>query len=904
MSGIASTTEYHLSIIVDGQDNASGPLNGVSGSLGNIGEIAGGIISSQIFLKIVEQIKQMGTAAVQSAADYQTMEVGIESLLAREIARGQTTQQMVAQNVSLTAQEKLNLIQLGQAYDDLAKQISDTQQQYDSTANSQGANSEAALKLQIKLQNLQTDLTSTSAKLQDLKDKSDGTVYALESITTGAMSISDALPQARIEAEKLLSQIRLLAIQSPFQLEDIQSTFKMAMAYGYASDEAMDFTKGVLDMAAGVGAGSDQLDRISYNLAQIRMVGKVTALDVRQLAMAGLDLNSVLVDVAKQSGYTISDYKDFNKLIDEGKLKWEDFASSFEKYADTQFGGASKRLSQTWNGMMSNMKDVFNLTMPQLLGPSLEKITGFMNGVMEKFIDFTNSGQLEVWAQGFANNVQKVLDWFDKIGQIPQQLDDFKKYLHQWGSGYALEKVFGITLPPEFTTAFDTARKTVLGFVDDLKEKYGGLSQIKDLDDFVSRTKTLIGQLSKSNSVGDVKLAFQTSFGIQIPDNVISVLAAMIGYVNKIKSAFEDAKPTIDKIFDNFGKFWDEHGESIKSSIEGIVSTIQQISADIFAEIYSIVGDLAAKIIPWFVEQVQKISAWFVENGPLIEAYLAKSQDSFQTFAKIVHGAFEVIGAIVQLTWSIIEPILSGLINIVLDVAKLLMAISTGDWAAAWDALKSVVFDFRDAIWGAIVGGWNTLLGWFGTSFADLGVKVKNWWDGLKDKTITSWTNIRDGIKEKTEAIIDDIKIWIESIITKFVEKVIDFKNAGKNLIQGLWDGLREKFDSMLAWLGSAVQGVVDTAKRILDEHSPSKVFYEIGYNTMAGMGNGVDDGSDLPSSSAGRAAEKMTQIYRGAVSSQNYYGGNSLKINVYSSDPDRAGDDVMQVLTANFGAI
>ena len=907
MSGVATETTYKLSIIVEGQDKASGPLGGVSGALGNVGEIAAGILASDVFIKLANGIKQMGTAAIQSAANYQTMQVGIEALMAREIARGKTTEQMVAQSASLTNSEQLKVITLGRTYEALGQQIEKLQSQYQNTAALQGAGSEAALNLSVQLDKLNGDYKTMGITLDDLKDKQDGTVFAMKAITTGTMSISDAMPQARVEAEKLLAQIRLLAIQSPFQLEDIQNTFKMAMAYGYASDEALAFTRGVLDMAAGVGASSDQLDRISYNLAQIRMVGKVTALDVRQLAMAGLDLNGVLKDVAAQSGYTIDSYQEFNALIDQGKLKWENFATSFEKYADTQFGGASKRLSQTWNGLMSNFKDVFSLTMPQILGPALEKVTGFLNKIMQGFIDFTNSGKLEEAGTKIADFVQGVLNGIGKISDfidgIEAKFGNFSELMAKWDTGqgfvFAVKEAFGISLPPEFATVFDTAKGIVDNFVSDVKTSLGDFGN-GNIDSFAAleyRIKIFSHSFGSGEGIGE---AMKRAFSITLPPEVVTMFDTVVGYVNRVKDALEKAKPTFDKAFENFGKFWDEHGAGITESLQNISDTIQGIRIEVFQKIYDILGDLWEKVIPFVAKEFEKISAWFVDNGPLIQNFMEYLGKVFQTTADIIHVALVIIGGVVELVWSIVQPILSGVINIILDIAQLLMALATGDWPAAWDAMKQIVIDFQNALFESFVSSWDTLLGWFGTSFLDLKNKFVVWWDAIRLKVVEAWENIKSAIKEKTNAILTDIKTWIEDMIQKIKDRIEDFKQAGKDLIQGMWDGISERIEQMIAWLREKLQEIIDLTRRIFNSHSPSKVFWEIGYSIPSGLQGGINAGADEAVDAVRDMANRSIQVYQGVGNSNSNSYKNTITLQIFSDDPNTSGESVIKALYAN----
>ena len=726
---------YRLEIIVVGKDNASGPLGGFGGALSNIGQIASGILASRVFMKIAEGILSIGKNSIQATADMQAMQVGIEALMAREIA--------------------------------------------------------------------------------------------------GAMTISEAMPQARVEAERLLRELRTLAIQSPFELQTINQTFKMGMAFGFTADESMAFTRGLLNVAAGTGATNDMLDRMAYNLAQVRMQGKVTAVDVRQLAMAGFDLNGALKSIAEQAGYTIEDYQDFNKLIAEGKLDWADFASSFEQYADTQFGGASERLSKTWNGLKSNFNDVFALTMPAIMGPALEAVTAFLGGLMDKFVEFSNSGKLEELGQQIGDFVTGVIDFFSGFQEVNDKIDKFFYFFTSGASlKFSLKEAFDLELPPELQSVVDT------------------------VSDFIQ----------------DVKLGFR------------------------------DAKPIIDGAFANFGQFWQENGDGIREKIQGIVDVITTTQTAVFDKIGEVMGNLYREAIPFLATQFEKISTWFVNNGPLIQNFLDALKVAFQFIGDVIMTVVTIVIEIIKVAWAVIQPILSGLIDTILGIATLIMQLVTGDWSGAWATLKQIVIDNLLACWEAIKAFFNAILGYIGTILTQLGANIKAKWDEIKLNTKETWENIETSIKEIIDKIILDVVTWIQCVLDTVTEKIPAIKQIGKDFIQGLWDGLKDKYNAMMAWLHTAVDAIVDTAKDILGISSPSTVFKEIGQNLMLGLADGIGAGVNVPVNAVGDASTMLTQVAPGLLSggsSTSTTNANRVVINVNGSgDPEAVVREIMQQLS------
>jgi tape measure domain-containing protein len=344
---------------------------------------------------IIGGLQGIAAAAIQSTGELQSMQVGLESLMAREIARGTAVQKTHQETIHLTAEEKAKLGDLRNEYTLMQARVQEETERLRQLTAQWGADGLTVKTHAASLEILKGKLADTGAEMNTLAAKEGQVVDVQETVYEGATSIGEALDAAREPAKKMLDSLADLSILSPYMFETVSATYKQAMAFGFASDEAMTFTKATLNVAAGVGADNERLNRMAYNLAQVRMQGKVTAMDTRQLAMAGFDLTSVLQYVGEQMGVTVKDNEDFNKAIESGKITWEDFTRLYAKYADENFGGASERMSRTLEGLKSTMHDVFTLTLPKVLGPAVEEVSTTLGGMLNILLNIRKSGVLE-----------------------------------------------------------------------------------------------------------------------------------------------------------------------------------------------------------------------------------------------------------------------------------------------------------------------------------------------------------------------------------------------------------------------------------------------------------------------------------------------------------------------------
>ena len=93
--------------------------------------------------------------------------------------------------------------------------------------------------------------------------------------------------------------------------------------------------------------------------------------------------------------------------------------------------------------------------------------------------------------------------------------------------------------------------------------------------------------------------------------------------------------------------------------------------------------------------------------------------------------------------------------------------------------------------------------------------------------------NVANIAKEKAKEIINALKNAISN-------KVDEFKSIGKNIVEGLWNGIKGMKDSITKNVSNFFGGIVDSAKKKLGIHSPSKVFFEIGQYIDQGAINGI----------------------------------------------------------------
>ena len=105
---------------------------------------------------------------------------------------------------------------------------------------------------------------------------------------------------------------------------------------------------------------------------------------------------------------------------------------------------------------------------------------------------------------------------------------------------------------------------------------------------------------------------------------------------------------------------------------------------------------------------------------------------------------------------------------------------------------------------------------------------------------------IATGIIQNLPYLISKLPSIVVEILAGFGSLVTGIADVGKNMLEGLWNGITDK----IGWLKDKVSGVVDTIKGWFtgkdgfDTHSPSKWSESVFANVMDGAVIGTDKGS------------------------------------------------------------
>lgn len=148
---------------------------------------------------------------------------------------------------------------------------------------------------------------------------------------------------------------------------------------------------------------------------------------------------------------------------------------------------------------------------------------------------------------------------------------------------------------------------------------------------------------------------------------------------------------------------------------------------------------------------------------------------------------------------------------------------------------------------------------------SEISTGASNLWSSIS----ASFNNIRTSISTSISGAVSSIQTGWGSIVTTVTSRIDElvsaftgisdkFRNVGSNIVNGLKQGISDKWTGTKDWFSDRCSSLVDKARNIFDIHSPSRVFAKIGAYCMAGLGIGFADESSATTSTFQNALSKV----------------------------------------------
>lgn len=235
-------------------------------------------------------------------------------------------------------------------------------------------------------------------------------------IETYTMGLTTLLGSAE-EAQKAIENIKQDAARTPFDVASLVQANQLLIGAGVSADDARATIIALGDAISATGGGSAELARMAANLQQAKNVGQVTSMDIKQFAMAGINIYKVLADYL---GVSTAEVQNMTVGYDE-------LSAALIKAAGAggMFEGSMQRQSQTFNGIMATLQDNVKALIGEVFQPLSTKLVNEIlpqaNEYIQQLGEAYEKGGTTVMIKAAGEILSKVIDFI--ISSAPDLID-------------------------------------------------------------------------------------------------------------------------------------------------------------------------------------------------------------------------------------------------------------------------------------------------------------------------------------------------------------------------------------------------------------------------------------------------------------------------------------------------
>lgn len=175
-----------------------------------------------------------------------------------------------------------------------------------------------------------------------------------------------------------------LALKSPFTVLDLAGATKQLAAYNFEAEELVDVSRRMADISAALGV---PMERLTYNLGQIRAQTVLTARDARDFANAGLSITTELAKMYTEQEERIVSAGDVMDRMSNKMVSFTDVMKVLNRYTDEggMFYDFQAKQAETLAGQLSNLTDAYDFMLNEIGKENQGMLTGSISLVRSLF---------------------------------------------------------------------------------------------------------------------------------------------------------------------------------------------------------------------------------------------------------------------------------------------------------------------------------------------------------------------------------------------------------------------------------------------------------------------------------------------------------------------------------------
>lgn len=273
--------------------------------------------------------------------------------------------------------------------------------------------------------------------------------------------------------------------------------------------------------------------------------------------------------------------------------------------------------------------------------------------------------------------------------------------------------------------------------------------------------------------------------------------------------------------------------EAAPASIDAITAALQMLQAflepfiagvqDLWNAIQPVV-EWVESVVIMVIDSVkslfQKLAAVFEEKGEKIQNIISGIGEVFSAVWTVLEPILnllrDVVGNVFNFIWDIVSSVVGFVIDLLSGLIDFIAGVFTGDWDRAWNGIKGIFEGIWNLIKGIALAVWDFLKGiWesIKTNAESIwnGIKtfLTNIWNGIKNFAVSVW----EGLKNAVLAVVNGIKTGITNAfnaVKTFITNCFNtIKTVATNIWNGIWGAIKGVINGILGGIEGMVNGVI-----------------------------------------------------------------------------------------------
>jgi len=297
---------------------------------------------------------------------------------------------------------------------------------------------------------------------------------------------------------------------------------------------------------------------------------------------------------------------------------------------------------------------------------------------------------------------------------------------------------------------------------------------------------------------------------------------------------------------DDFDKISEVIGNTVGGLVDMIMENLPKI-IQVGMDIVMAIGSALIENLPTIVECASSIVMTLLEG--LIGALPALTEGALQLVLTLVQGIVDNLPAIIEAAIQMIVALALGiaealpeLIPSIVQAILLIVQVLLDNMDKILEAAFAIIQGLAEGLLNALPQLMEALPQIITTIINFL----TNNLPAIISMGIQLTVQLAIGLIQAIPQLVVRLPEIIAAIVTGLGKAVGSVFEIGKNIVSGLWEGIK----SMGSWISDNISGffsgIVDGAKNLLGIHSPSTVFAGIGTNMGMGIGVGFADAMKL----------------------------------------------------------